>query len=99
MVSEDRCQQMLKLLKRDPSQKDKNPDNQNWGFSAMALPKDAKVWSKAGWTSTARHDAAYIETADGLKMVSVVFTTGHATQRQILPAIVGKILEGMKPKP
>ena len=78
-----KLKQMMKLLKRDPSAKDKNPDNQNWGFSAAALPEGSKLWSKAGWTSTARHDATYIETPDGLKIVTVVFTTGHANQRQI----------------
>ena len=48
------------------------------GFSGKLLSHrkmtDAKLWSKAGWTSTTRHDAAYIETADGLKFVIVVFT-------------------------
>jgi hypothetical protein len=98
MISEDRCKQMMKLLHRDPTTKDTNADNQNWGFSAGALPTGAKLWSKAGWTSTARHDAAYIETPDGGKFVSVVFTYGHANQRQILPAIVGRILDGLKPQ-
>ena len=62
----------------------------------MALPPEAKLWSKAGWTSTARHDAAYFELPDGTKATVVVFTTGHANQRQILPAIVKQIIAGLQ---
>lgn len=98
MVTPDRSKQMMDLLKRDTSAKSGGSDDQAHGFSAMALPKDAKLWSKAGWTSTARHDIAYIELPDGRKLVSVVFTTGHAYQKQILPDIVGRILEGVGQK-
>lgn len=96
-VSQDHCKQMMELLHRDPMSKSEGGDDQAHGFSAMALPKDVKLWSKAGWTTTARHDAAYYELPDGRKMISVIFTTGHANQRQILPAIVGKILDANKP--
>ena len=97
-VSADRSEQMMKLLKRDPATKNRNSDDQNHAFSAGGLPEGSKLWSKAGWTSTARHDVAYIETPTGEKVVIAIFTTGHANQRQILPAIVGKILAGL-PKP
>ena len=39
---------------------------------------------------------AYIETEDGLKLVVVVFTTGHAKQQQILPAITEKLVRGVR---
>ena len=55
-----------------------------------------RLWSKAGWTSTARHDAAYVETPDGQKFVLVVFTNGHANDRDIIPAIAGKVLDALK---
>jgi hypothetical protein len=54
------------------------------------------LWSKAGWTSKARHDAAYIETADGKKFVLVVFTENMAAERDIIPTLAGKILDRMK---
>nr|MBA2334946.1 serine hydrolase [Blastocatellia bacterium] len=47
----------------------------------------------AGWTSKSRHDAAYIETPEGLKFVLVIFTENHATEREPIPAIAGKIIE------
>jgi beta-lactamase class A len=97
IVTPQRCDQMLELLHRDMSTKNKGPDDQAHGFSAMVLPSEAKLWSKAGWTSTARHDAAYFELPDGTKATVVVFTTGHANQRQILPAIVKRIIAGLQP--
>ena len=57
---------------------------------------DAKLWSKAGWTSKARHDAAYIETADGLKFVLVVFTENHANEKEVIPSIAGKIIDSLR---
>jgi hypothetical protein len=68
-------------------------DDQARGFSAGGLPRDAKLWSKAGWTSTTRHDAAYVELADGRKFVLVIFTTGHANNREIIPFVVRQVVE------
>ena len=56
---------------------------------------DAKLWSKAGWTSTTRHDAAYVELPGGGKFVLVVFTTGHSREREIIPAIVRSVMKGL----
>lgn len=94
-VSPKRCSQMMELLKRDPAKQrpaDSCDPDQSLDFSAVALHPGDKVWSKAGWTSTARHDAAYIETTAGQKLIIVTFTTGHANDRQIIPSIVSKIL-------
>ena len=52
-----------------------------------------KLWSKAGWTSKSRHDAAYIETPDGQKFVIVVFTENHANEQNVIPTIVGKVID------
>jgi beta-lactamase class A len=98
MVTPDRSKQMMDLLKRDMTTASKGSDDQAHGFSAMVLPKEAKLWSKAGWTKDSRHDIAYIEMPDGRKLVSVVYTTGHGYQKQILPDIVGRILAGFEGK-
>lgn len=92
-ISASRSAEMMKLLARDPLAKTKDPDDQAHGFSASGLPRDAKLWSKAGWTSTARHDAAYVELPDGRKFVLVIFTTGHANEREILPFVVKQVVE------
>ena len=98
-VSPERSRQMMELLKRDFSGTPKDPDDQAHGFTAIALNesnlKDAKLWSKAGWTSKTRHDAAYIETPD-LKFVLVVFTENFAGERDIIPSIASKILKNLK---
>jgi hypothetical protein len=72
-------------------------DNQGVGFSGMALKgmQGAKLWSKAGWTSTTRHDAAYIELPNGAKFVLVTFTTEHSNDREIIPTVAGAILSGI----
>ena len=87
--------EMMELLKRDPFRPATDPDDQAHGFSGRALPPGAKLWSKAGWTSQVRHDAAYIELTNGAKFVLVVFTTDHANEREIIPALGRVILGGM----
>lgn len=101
-VNEDRSRQMMDLMKRDPFKESKDPDNQATGFTGKALI-DKKIvgtnlWSKAGWTSKSRHDAAYIETPDGLKFVLVIFTENHASDREPIPSIAGKIIDGLRQK-
>lgn len=102
VASPQRTAQMLELMKRDPFKESKDPDNQATGFSGKALIdkkiSDAKLWSKAGWTSKSRHDAAYIETADGLKFVLVVFTENHASDREPVPGVVGRVIESLRKK-
>jgi hypothetical protein len=96
-VSQKRSEEMMQILKRDHSKKviSDEPD-QGTEFTAKALPAEAKLWSKAGWTSTARHDAAYIEFPSGSKFVLVTFTTGHSKNAQIIPFLAGKIIEKLQ---
>lgn len=92
-VSPQRSAEMLKFLARDFTIKSTDADDQAHGFSAAGLPHDAKLWSKAGWTSTTRHDAAYVELADGRKFVLVIFTVNHANERGIIPFVVKRVVE------
>lgn len=101
-VNAEHSRQMMELLKRDPYKDSKDTDNQATGFTGKMLI-DKKVagvglWSKAGWTSKARHDAAYIETPEGLKFVLVVFTENHANDREPIPAVAWKVLESLRRK-
>ena len=93
-VDAEHSRQMMELLKRDPYKTDKEADSQDVGFTGIALKNtpNVKLWSKAGWTSNSRHDAAYLETPDGKKFVLVVFTEKFAGEREIIPEIAGKIL-------
>ncbi|MBG0744521.1 MAG: serine hydrolase [Cylindrospermopsis raciborskii KL1] len=99
-VSSQRSQQMLTLLKRkigtDELLKDLEED-QVTGFLGGGLPQSSQIWSKAGWTSSVRHDAAYIELPDQHPYLLVVFTEGkeNANNREILPFISAEIAHTM----
>ena len=98
-VTAERSRQMMELMSRDPFKDSKDPDSQATGFTGKALIDKkltgTKLWSKAGWTSKSRHDAAYIETPDGLKFVLVVFTENHAADKEPIPTIAGKVIDRM----
>src|SRR5262245_9259660 len=95
-VNQTRSAQMMELLKRDFAGDSKDKDDQGHGFSGIALQgMTAKLWSKAGWTSTTRHDAAYIELPNGAKFVLVTFTTDHANEREIIPTVARVVIDGI----
>ena len=99
-VNEARSNIMLELMHRDWSTTDKDPNSQAVNFTGKALIDNkmtgAKLWSKAGWTSRSRHDAAYIETPEGQKLVIVVFTENHANDLEPIPAVAAKVIEALK---
>ena len=97
-VTSGRSAQMMELLKRDYSGTSKDADDQGHGFSGIALQgmEGVRLWSKAGWTSTTRHDAAYLELPDGGKFVLVTFTTDHANEREIIPTVAKVVIDGIK---
>ena len=92
-VSGERSGQMMALLKREfkPGTK----DDQGSNFTGKGLPDGARLWSKAGWTSTTRHDAAYVELSGGQKIVLVTFTTGHSNNREIIPSLTRRIIAAL----
>jgi beta-lactamase class A len=96
-VDSARSAQMMELLKRNFAGAVKDNDDQGHGFSGIALQgiPEARLWSKAGWTSTTRHDAAYIELPGGAKFVLVTFTTDHANERDIIPTVARVVIEGI----
>ena len=89
---------VMDLLKRDYTKQTTDTDDQGTGFTGIALKgRDGfRLWSKAGWTSTTRHDVAYIETPDGGKFVLATFTTGHSNEREIIPTVARVVIDGMK---
>ncbi len=97
-VSPERSSQMMELLKRDYMGASKDADDQAHGFTGIALQgvEGVQLWSKAGWTSTTRHDAAYLEMPDGSRFVLVTFTTDHATERDIIPTVARVVIDGIK---
>lgn len=97
-VTPERSARMMELLKRDYSGTSADADDQAHGFTGIALQgvKGARLWSKAGWTSTTRHDVAYIELPDGAKFVLATFTTDHASELEIIPTVARVVIDGLK---
>lgn len=98
-VNEARSNAMLAIMSRD-WEATKDPNSQAIDFTGKALIDNkmagTKLWSKAGWTSRSRHDAAYIETPDGQKLVVVVFTENHANDREAIPGIAARVIIALK---
>jgi len=67
-------------------------DSQVVEFTGEALPPGSRIWSKAGWTSEVRHDAAIVELPNARKYVLAVCTRGTTENTRILPAISAKIV-------
>jgi beta-lactamase class A len=99
-VSPARSAQMLELLARDPTKAvPGDPDDQATGFTGPALAPGMKLWSKAGWVSWARHDAALIQLPDGGRIIIVTFTDGkeHSANRAIIASVARRILAALPP--
>ena len=99
-ISSERSQKMMQLLKRslNPAQFiDSDGENQITGFIGEALPPNAQIWSKAGWTSQVRHDAAYIEVPGVSPYLLTIFTEGkdNAQNKSILPFISRLVAEAV----
>jgi hypothetical protein len=91
IVTPERCDAMLKLLHRNFEGPATNPDDQAHAFSSSALPPGSQYYSKAGWTSTTRHDAIFVELPNGVKYIAVIFTVDNAKNAAIIP-FVSKLL-------
>jgi hypothetical protein len=96
VVSPPACRRMRVLLSRslDPRQRAADPDNQVDGFLGGGLPEGAQLWSKAGWMSQARHDAAYVEAEGVAPVLLVAFSEGSrcAGDEALLPELCRRLL-------
>lgn len=97
-VTPARSAEMLALLVRDPFTTSADPDSQSINFTGPALTPGMKLWSKAGWVSWARHDAALIELPEGGRIIIVTFTDGreHTNNRAIIAAVARRVLAGLQ---
>jgi beta-lactamase class A len=92
-ISAKRSAEMMELLQRDPSPDTGDNNDQAHAYTAQGLPSGSKLWSKAGWMSEVRHDAAFVELPNGAKFILVTFTVGHADERGIIPTVVKAVVE------
>jgi hypothetical protein len=99
-VSSGRSQLMMNLLKRPLQHEtplEEGDEDQVRGFFGEGLPENAQIWSKAGWTSQVRHDAAYIEIPERHPYILVVFTERKAqpSSSALLPFISQQVAEAI----
>ena len=95
VLSPPACQRLRELLARslDPAQRAADPENQVDGFLGAGLPEGSRLWSKAGWMSKARHDAAWWRAPDGSPALLVAFSDGAACAKdeQLLPELARQL--------
>jgi beta-lactamase class A len=94
-VSPEASDAMLALLER-PLNPPRADENQVKEFIGESLPAGSKLWSKAGWTSEVRHDAAIVELPSGRKLIVVIFTRGAADDVKLVPAIAKALLANLE---
>lgn len=95
-VSRPASDAMMALLER-PLSPLRADENQVKEFIGESLPAGSREWSKAGWTSEVRHDAAYVELPSGKKLIIVIMTRGAADDVKLIPAIAKHLLDEMTP--
>lgn len=98
-VSPARSRAMKRLMARDPGAIDPaNPWDQMTGFLGEGLPPGTGLWSKAGWSSRTRHDAAIVSPPKGPRFILAVMTFGEAlaANRRLLPFIARRIVRGVE---
>ena len=97
MVSPPADQRLQALLARslDPGERAADPENQVDGFLGEGLAQGSRLWSKAGWMSQARHDAAYIEPPDAAPFLLVAFSEDaeRAGDTALLPELCRLLAE------
>lgn len=86
-VSPAASREMMKLLERDVDKQRSEGENQVHEFLGEGLPSGSQIFSKAGWTSEVRHDAAYIVLPNGRRYIVVVLTRGVSGNKDLLPRL------------
>ena len=79
--------EIMNLLHRDPFAHSEDPDDQATAYSGKSLPPGSQYYSKAGWTSSTRHDTACIRLPNGAEYILAVFTVDNSKQVDIIPFV------------
>ncbi|ARU40650.1 hypothetical protein CCB80_05645 [Armatimonadetes bacterium Uphvl-Ar1] len=90
-----RVEWMSNLLSRVNPQEDfEKSDGQARAYIGRVIPAGTKLYSKAGWTSTTRHDSSWLVLPDGREITLTIFTT-KAQNLQLVSYIAGEILKSL----
>ena len=95
LISPPACKRLRTLFSRSLDMKERcsDPENQIDGFLGEGLNKGTRLWSKAGWMSQARHDAAWFSSPNQNPMLLVIFCQGRqrANDSSLLPAFAREL--------
>lgn len=92
VVSQDACDEILGYIHRTPG----NPKDIQARRIGVGIPMSSGLWSKAGWTDNANHDAAYVRLPIGGSFVLVVFTNTSYTHPEIISWIASRVTSGVQ---
>jgi hypothetical protein len=99
-VSPQASARMRDLLGRslDAEARQADPENQVDGFLGQGLPSGSRLWSKAGWMSQARHDAAFCEVPGVPPFLLVAFGegVGPASDETWLPTLCRELVDSLQ---
>lgn len=86
---------MKKLLSRKIPADSKDADFQSKAFTGAALPSGSQLWSKAGYTDTARLDIAWFKLPNGHEYVFAIFTKNQSNEPGLIPFVARGLLQNL----
>ncbi len=89
------AQWSLAFLRRTIPADDPKAGSQAASFVGKVLAAGSKLWSKAGWTSDVRHDAALFELPNGHRYVFAIFTRNQSGQGALVADVARWLLESL----
>jgi hypothetical protein len=89
----ERSAWMKKLLDRKIPADSKEADFQSKAFTGGVLPSGTQLWSKAGYTDTARLDIATFKLPNGHEYIFAIFTKGQSNEPSLIPFVARGLLQ------
>jgi hypothetical protein len=83
---------MKGLLNRKIPADSTEADYQSKAFVGASLPSGSQLWSKAGYTSTARLDIAWFKLPSGEEWIYSIFTKGLGQEEKLIPFVAKHLL-------
>ncbi len=87
------CNRMLDLLARPNPLGDETADFQARGFIGRAIGPGVRLWSKAGFVETERHDIARVVAPNGREAILTIFTRNATRKPDVIPFLAQQIFQ------
>lgn len=90
------CDRMLTLLARPNPKEDPSADFQARAFIGRAIGPGVRLWSKAGFVETERHDIARLVARNGREAILTIFTRNATRKPDVIPYLAQQILRELE---